>query len=129
MTRRVDPLPWIGAAIVAGTALVALLAPVLAPYDPRAIAGPSLTAPSGAHPLGTNDAGQDILSQLVWGARSSTIVAGLGALLAVAVGVLVGVAVGSGLVRTCSGPALVVGTVATSAYAPYERSVRAVPDR
>jgi ABC-type dipeptide/oligopeptide/nickel transport system permease subunit len=81
-------------AIVATVALVATLAPVLAPHDPQAISGPSLAAPSGAHLLGTNDSGQDILSQLVWGARSSTIVAGLGAVLAVGIGVLVGAAAG-----------------------------------
>ena len=94
MTRRVDPLPWIGGAIVAAIALVAILAPVLAPYDPRAISGPSLAPPSAAHLLGTNDSGQDILSQLIWGARSSTVVAGLAALVAVAAGVVVGAAAG-----------------------------------
>lgn len=94
MTARREPLLWIGTAIVASVALVALLAPALAPYDPRAIAGPSLARPSAAHLLGTNDSGQDILSQLIWGARSSTIVAGLAAVLAVGLGVLVGAAAG-----------------------------------
>ena len=94
MTPRREPLLRVGVAIVATVALVAALAPVLAPYDPRAIAGPSLAAPSAAHLLGTNDAGQDILSQLVWGARSSAIVAGLAAVLAVALGVLVGATAG-----------------------------------
>lgn len=93
MPRR-EPLLWIGTAIVASVALVAVLAPALAPYDPRAVAGPSLATPSAAHLLGTNDSGQDILSQLIWGARSSTIVAGLAAVLAVGLGVLVGAAAG-----------------------------------
>lgn len=94
MTARREPLLWIGTAIVASVALVAVLAPLLAPYDPRAVAGPSLAAPSAAHLLGTNDSGQDILSQLIWGARSSAIVAGLAAVLAVGLGVLVGAAAG-----------------------------------
>lgn len=94
MRRRGVPLLWIGVAIVGGVALVGVLAPVLAPYDPRALSGPSLAAPSGDHLLGTNDSGQDILSQLIWGARSSTVVAGLSAGLAVAIGVLVGAAAG-----------------------------------
>jgi ABC-type dipeptide/oligopeptide/nickel transport system permease subunit len=94
MRRHGSPLLWTGAAIVAAVALVGALAPVLSPYDPHALAGPSLAAPSGEHLLGTNDSGQDILSQLIWGARSSTIVAGLSAGLAVAVGVLVGAAAG-----------------------------------
>ena len=94
MTRRRPAMLTVGIAIVAGVALVALLAPVLAPYDPRALAGPSLASPSARHLLGTNDAGQDILSQLIWGARSSTIVAGLAASLAVAIGAFVGAAAG-----------------------------------
>ena len=94
MTRRRPAMLTVGIAIVAGVALVALLAPVLAPYDPRALAGPSLAPPSARHLLGTNDAGQDILSQLIWGARSSTIVAGLAASLAVAIGAFVGAAAG-----------------------------------
>ena len=94
MTRRREPLLWIGVAIVALVALVALLAPVLAPYDPRAVTGDSLAPPSGSHLLGTNDSGQDILSQLIWGARSSLVVGSLAALLAVAAGVLVGALAG-----------------------------------
>lgn len=94
MTQRRPVMLMIGVAIVAGVGLVALLAPVLAPYDPRAISGPSLASPSTRHLLGTNDAGQDILSQLVWGARSSMVVAGLAASLAVVIGAIVGAAAG-----------------------------------
>ena len=97
MTERRSPFLWIGAGIVALVALVAVLAPVLAPYDPHAVAGPSLASPSGSHLLGTNDAGQDILSQLIWGARSSALVAAVAPALAVAGGVLVGA--GAGLLR------------------------------
>ncbi len=85
---------WLGGAIVAALAVVALLAPAIAPFEPRAVAGRSLAAPSGAHLLGTNDAGQDILSQLIWGARSSTVVAGLAASIAVVLGVAVGATAG-----------------------------------
>jgi ABC-type dipeptide/oligopeptide/nickel transport system permease subunit len=91
---RRAPMLWIGAGMVGGVILVAALAPLLAPYGPRTIAGPSLQAPGARHLLGTNDAGQDILSQLIWGARSSLLVAGLAASLGVAVGTLVGAAAG-----------------------------------
>lgn len=91
-----SPLIVAGATIVLGLTLAAVLAPVLAPYDPTAVAGPSLQAPSARHLLGTNDVGQDILSQLVWGTRVSLSVALLAPLLAVVLGVLVGV--GAGLV-------------------------------
>lgn len=90
MSGRRDPFLWVGAGIVAVLALVAVLAPALAPYDPRMATGPSLASPSPEHLLGTNDAGQDILSQLVWGTRSSAVVGLLAASLAVAVGALVG---------------------------------------
>lgn len=97
MKAQRSPFLWIGAAIVGGLALIAVLAPVIAPYGARAIAGPSLMPPSADHLLGTNDSGQDLLSQLIWGARSTFVVAGLAAALGVAVGVAVGA--GAGLLR------------------------------
>ncbi len=57
--RRPETL---GLYILAIFILVALLAPVLAPYDPHALTGQPLERPSAAHLLGTNDTGQDILS-------------------------------------------------------------------
>lgn len=83
-----------GAAIVVALVLVGLLAPLLAPYDPLAFSGDSLEPPSPAHPLGTDDLGQDILSGLIWGARSSLIVAVGAATLALALGVLLGAGAG-----------------------------------
>lgn len=64
-----------GLGILALFGAVALLAPVLAPYDPYAFSGQPLERPSRAHPLGTNDVGHDILSELLYGARVSLIVA------------------------------------------------------
>lgn len=88
-----------GAVVLVLFALVALVAPLLAPYDPHAFSGQPLERPSPAHPLGTNDAGQDILSELVYGARISLAV-GLGAALGtVALGLLVG-----GLAGYAGGP-------------------------
>jgi peptide/nickel transport system permease protein len=80
----------LGAALLSIFILVALAAPLLAPYDPHAFSGQPLERPSPAHPLGTNDAGQDILSELIYGARISLAV-GLGAALGtVVLGLLVG---------------------------------------
>ena len=94
--RRVGtpPLVLVGGGLVGGLVIVALLAPALAPYDPRELAGDSLQAPSGRHLLGTNNIGQDVLSQLIWGARSSLVVATTTALLAVGVGAMVGLSAG-----------------------------------
>lgn len=86
-----------GAGITGALALLTIAGPALAPYDPRAVVGPSLAAPSGAHLLGTNDAGQDILSQLLAGGRVSLATGLMAAAIAVSAGVLVGAA--AGLVR------------------------------
>ncbi|MGH3978256.1 MAG: dipeptide/oligopeptide/nickel ABC transporter permease/ATP-binding protein [Pseudonocardiaceae bacterium] len=73
---------------------IALLAPVLAPYDPTARAGIPFSEPSAAHPLGTNDIGQDLLSELLYGARISLLVGVVAALAATVVGTAVGVVAG-----------------------------------
>jgi ABC-type dipeptide/oligopeptide/nickel transport system permease subunit len=80
----------LGTAILGIFVLVAVAAPLLAPYDPHAFSGQPLERPSRTHPLGTNDAGQDILSELIYGARISLAI-GLGAALGtVALSLLVG---------------------------------------
>jgi peptide/nickel transport system permease protein len=51
---------------------VAILAPVVAPYHPNSEDLLNLYAgPSAAHPLGTDELGRDLLSRLIWGARTS----------------------------------------------------------
>ena len=50
---------------------LAILAPLLGRYDPAQSSTASLLSPSGAHWLGTNQVGQDIWSQLLYGARTS----------------------------------------------------------
>lgn len=83
-----------GLGLLALFVAVSLLAPVLAPYDPHAFSGQPLERPGPAHPLGTNDAGQDILSELIYGARVSLVVALGAAAGAVTLGMLVGGAAG-----------------------------------
>lgn len=80
-----------GAAIMGALILVASFAPVLAPFDPHALAGNSLQAPSARHLLGTNNIGQDILSQLIWGARETLAVVLAAASLSVAGALILGV--------------------------------------
>ncbi len=83
----------LGWGVLLGLALAALVAPWLAPYDPRTLHAP-LLPPSPAHPLGTNDVGQDILSELLHGARFSLALAALAAVLSTGLGGLVGVVAG-----------------------------------
>ncbi|MFF7329567.1 ABC transporter permease subunit [Streptomyces sp. NPDC008150] len=59
-------------AVVALVVAAAVLAPLLAPYDPGAVDSLAVSRPgSAAHWLGTDDTGRDILSRLLYGARPS----------------------------------------------------------
>lgn len=63
---------WIGVGLLGLLVGVALLAPVLAPFDPLQIDLSNVTQGSTAdHPLGTDQAGRDILSRLMHGTRTS----------------------------------------------------------
>jgi peptide/nickel transport system permease protein len=60
----------IGLVIISLFLLVALLAPLVSPYNPDAFSlGDQLRSPSIAHPLGTDELGRDTLSRLIWGSR------------------------------------------------------------
>ncbi|MBA2262501.1 MAG: ABC transporter permease [Solirubrobacterales bacterium] len=84
-------LAFTGAGLVALLVVAAVLAPVIAPYAPDVPSGPSYAPPSLDHPVGTNNLGQDMLSRLIWGARTSLTVASGAATLALVIGVVVGV--------------------------------------
>ena len=60
-----------GILIILFFACMAIFAPLLTPYDPEALLGPAYLKPSAEHILGTNDVGQDIFAELVYGARVS----------------------------------------------------------
>lgn len=69
--------------------LIAILAPVLAPWDPWEMTVPFLP-PSAEHWLGTNDLGQDIFSELIYGARVSLLVGVISAVVITGFGSAVG---------------------------------------
>ncbi len=81
-----------GAAMGGLMALIALVGPYLVPYNPQEMSFQPFARPSWEHPLGVNDGGQDILSELVHGVRNSlsfgAIVGGLALILAVGVGLV-----------------------------------------
>lgn len=75
--------------------LVAILAPVIAPMDPLLTDPASImTPPDGAHLLGTDSAGRDVLSRLIFGAQSTLIAALIVVVVAIVVGVPSGLLAG-----------------------------------
>jgi ABC-type dipeptide/oligopeptide/nickel transport system permease subunit len=80
----------LGLLILAALILLALFPGVVAPYDPTETVGPPLVRPSRQHLLGTNDIGQDLLSELIWGTRASLMVGLVVGSLAVLLGTVVG---------------------------------------
>lgn len=92
LARR--PAGVVGLLLTALVVVVGAFAPALAPHDPFALSGPPLASPSPAHPMGTDALGRDVLSGVVYGARTALLVVAGVAALALAVGILVGTASG-----------------------------------
>ena len=85
----------LGGAIIAAMVLAALFAPLLAPYDPNFQDLNHITqGPTGAHPMGTDDLGRDVLSRIIFGARISVAAAIVPVLLALIIGVPLGLVTG-----------------------------------
>jgi len=86
----------IGLAIILVWVLAALLAPLIAPYPPNAsdMAALANPTPSRAHWLGTDHLGRDLLSRILWGARTVLAVAPVAVLGATILGSLLGLAAG-----------------------------------
>jgi len=84
----------IGIGVILFFVLVAIFAPLIAPYDPRAIAFIPWQNPSFKHLLGVNSYGQDIFSQVVYGTRVTMMVGIFAGLLTSLIGVVVGLVAG-----------------------------------
>jgi len=89
-------LALVGLGLVLLLAVLALLAPWLAPFDPTQgeLLSTRLLPPSGTHWMGTDDQGRDILSRLLWGSRITLFIVVLVAVLAAPIGLAVGTAAG-----------------------------------
>jgi peptide/nickel transport system permease protein len=103
---RSNPLATVGAIGILVTVLIAIGAPLIAPYDPTAMQTASRFAPPGTpgHLLGSDEFGRDVLSRIIWGSRVSLLVAGVAVLIALLLGGLLGVIAGfvAGLFDTVS---------------------------
>ncbi|WP_163001282.1 ABC transporter permease [Pannonibacter phragmitetus] len=84
-----------GLIIIAFFSGLAILAPLLPIADPVATSWSAIRkAPSAAHWLGTDDLGRDILSRMIWGARASLMAGVFSVLIAVGIGVPLGILAG-----------------------------------
>jgi ABC-type dipeptide/oligopeptide/nickel transport system permease subunit len=94
--QRVSRWPFgvAGLVVIALFLLAALFPQILSPYDPNDLVGPPFSRPDQRFLLGTNDIGQDILSELIWGCRISLTVGIVAGLLSVLGGLLAGVVSG-----------------------------------
>ena len=90
----------VGAFLVLFWVIVAILAPLLAPFDPNSsiqpFAKPGMVAAKGGGTfwLGTDHIGRDIMSRIIWGSRTVLIYAPLATLSAYTVGILMGLLAG-----------------------------------
>src|SRR5215468_10232382 len=91
----------IAGTILAAMVLLAIAAPLVAPYDPyaqdlanRLIAPAFMEGGSWAHPLGTDALGRDYLSRVIYGARVSLMIGVLTALMSGIIGAALGVTAG-----------------------------------
>jgi peptide/nickel transport system permease protein len=85
----------VGLALTLVFLLLALLAPVLAPYDPTAFTlGQQLKPPSATNLLGTDELGRDILSRILYGARITLLITLGAVLVSLVIGTLLGIVAG-----------------------------------
>ncbi|AXO37295.1 ABC transporter permease [Micromonospora chalcea] len=89
-----DRVGAIGLVIVVLMVAAAALAPLIAPYDPTAMSNQRLAAPGGDFLLGADEAGRDLLSRALYGARTSLTVSLIVVTCAGAIGVLLGLLAG-----------------------------------
>jgi peptide/nickel transport system permease protein len=90
-----NPLALLGFFIIATIMLLALFAPLIAPYDPDAIDVKAiLLSPSAVHYMGTDGLGRDVFSRMLFGARISLLVGIVAVGIATAIGVVLGAIAG-----------------------------------
>ena len=89
------PAAVFGLVVIALFVLVAVAAPLVAPYDPIATSWTAIRkAPSAQHWMGTDENGRDVLSRVVFGSRASLLAGVVSVLIAAGIGVPVGLMAG-----------------------------------
>lgn len=93
--RRLPAATWFGIVVVALFGLVALFAPLIAPYGETQIVGAEFAPWSAKNPLGTDNLGRDMLTRLIFGARNTIGIAIVTTVLAFLVGGTLGMVAGT----------------------------------
>ncbi|MBN9254423.1 ABC transporter permease [Mesorhizobium sp.] len=92
-----DPFTCVAIVLVAGFLVTAAFAPWIAPYSPLKIdVLHKLQPPSAAHWFGTDHLGRDLLSRVIYGARTALTIAIVSVAIAGAIGLLLGLIAGYG---------------------------------
>ena len=95
LSFKSNHLAMLGLGIVLSLVLLAIFAPLVAPYDPNAqILADRLQFFSWAHPFGTDELGRDILSRIIHGSRLTLYIVILVAIIAAPIGLAVGTSAG-----------------------------------
>lgn len=92
LVRRKNYVTLLAALVTVVFVMAAIAAPLLYDWEAatRVTLGTALLPPSFAHPLGTDELGRDLLARIVWGARTTLIVALVSVALAMVLGILIG---------------------------------------
>ncbi len=90
--RRFPVLTIISASVLGLIVLASVLAPIVAPYDPAAQSPDRLGGPGGAHLLGTDELGRDLLSRILFGGQLTIFIALGATVLAMLLGLVWGMA-------------------------------------
>jgi peptide/nickel transport system permease protein len=95
---RKNGMALVGACMLLATIFIAIFASVLAPYNPKSGENMAISdiyqPPSPQHLLGTDDAGRDVLSNFMYGARVSLIVGFFASFISVCIGGVIGISAG-----------------------------------
>jgi len=89
-----NPPGLIGVVLLVMLLGIAVFAPQLSPYNPDERVGRPFQRPGEGHLLGTNDIGQDILSEIIWGTRASLTIGVVTGMLVTVAGTTVGLVAG-----------------------------------
>ena len=92
MSRKI--IFWVSVAVLCTYLVIAVAAPLIAPLGPTAITGKPLQPPDNRHIFGTNNIGQDIFAQLVYGSRITLLFGFFSALFSVLISTSIGIVIG-----------------------------------